>query len=267
MILPTLESCQKDPFLTMCRNNDLNGYLNPKTGSNKQFLTRRRLDYSCELLLKHLSKDKTLPFGDFASGSGTFGLKMAELGYDVDFVDNEALFFDYIKLKSEISKGLNFCKKDINHYISEKKYPAIFFGEALEHMENPEETLKILRENLLNGGLLVLTTPNGDFVNCNEPQWNEVKDLKERNKKLANTHGNHVCEFGFKELEELIKNAGCGLLEHRLCGSNQISRKSILRRILPKKILWKLDDLWSKKVDENGKKWGRTQIIVAMRFH
>lgn len=270
MILPAAKFCEADPFLNMCRNNDLAGYLNPKKGANKKQLIKRRINYSLDLLLKHLQRNKELQIGDFASGTGTFGLKLAELGYQVDFVDNEAKFFDYIKLKADNMNRLDFITSDVNNFAAlmpDKKYSAIFFGEAIEHMENPGETLKRLREYLLNGGILVLTTPNGDFVNSQEPNWEEVKDQKERNKKLANNHCNHVCELGQKELATLVKNAGFGILEHRLCGSDQLSRRSLLRRILPAKILDQLDDMWSNKSNSVGKKWGRTQIIVAQRVH
>lgn len=219
------------------------------------------------MIKKYLSQNiESLQIADFACGPGSVGLLFAEDGYKVDFVDNEEKFFDYIKLKH--TKGnINFVKGDCSTFVGEQKYDAIFFGEAIEHMSDPEKTISNLRANLKTGGFLCMTTPNGDFVNCHEPSWNEVKDQKERNEKLANTLGNHVCEFTQKELREMVKLCGLTIQEHRTFLSDQISRKSLLRRILPEKLLWKMDMNYSKKKNSAGKNWGRTQIILAQRAH
>lgn len=266
MILPPSELCEKDSLLNLIRQGDAREYFNPRRGANQRFLVQRRIDYSLDLLMKHLIKAEGASVADFACGSGTLGLLLAEKGCSVDFIDNEPKFFDYIKMKNE-AVDVNFIQADASQYVGSKKYSAIFFGEALEHMENPEETLVILRENLQSGGLLCLTTPNGDFVEGKEPSWTKVRGQTERNKKLANNIGNHVCEFTYQELPELLKNAGFGMLEHQLINSQQISQKKILRRILPKNILWMLDSMWSRQQAKNEKYYGRTQIAVAQRFH
>ncbi len=162
---------------------------------------------------------------------------------------------------------VDFKKGDCSNFVSETKYDALFFGEALEHMSDPLKTLKNLRENLKTGGLICLSTPNGDFVNCYEPTWSEVRNQPERNASLANTIGNHVCEFTQKELAELVKLAGFSILDHKLICSDQISRKSLLRRVLPENWVFKLDDKYSHSKNANGKTWGRTQVIVAQRVH
>ena len=95
----------------------------------------------------------------------------------------------------------------------------------------------------------------------------EVIDKKERNAKLANTIGNHVCEFTKKELRDLVKESGFGVLRQKLCCSKQMSKKPFLRRILPTSLLEKLDYSWSKKKNKDGKDFGQIQILVAERFH
>ncbi len=266
--LPNIDQCSNDQFLYMLRAEDESGFLaSKKRKGNKAFLARRRFLFSHELLKKHLSiKSKDITVADFACGTGNVGLLLAEDGYKVDFVDNEAKFFDYIKLKHD-QGTINFVKGDCSTFVSDKKYDAIYFGEAIEHMSDPDKTLKNLRENLVTGGILCLTTPNGDYVNCYEPDWTEVKGNSERNEKLANNIGNHVCEFTQKELREIIKNAGFTILEHATFNSHQISQKSILRRVLPDTLLWRLDRLYSKRNDPKGKNWGRTQIVLAQRVH
>ena len=46
-----------------------------------------------------------------------------------------------------------------------------------------------------------------------------------------------------------------------------MSKKHLLRRVLPMSILEKLDYLWAKKKNKDGKDFGQIQIIVAQRFH
>lgn len=268
MKIPSVDSCSKDQFLYTLRSEDERGFFSNKKGTNQHFLVTKRFLFCYELIKKYLSKDKaSISVADFACGTGNVGLLLAEDGYAVDFVDNEEKFFDYIKLKNDKNLPLNFVKGDCSTFKGDKKYDAIFFGEAIEHMANPLKTLENLRDNLKTGGLLCLSTPNGDFVNCYEPSWTEVKDQPERNNKLANTIGNHVCEFTLRELADLVKVAGFSIYEQKLICSDQISRKSILRRIVPQGLLFKLDDKYSTQKNPQGKTWGRTQVIIAQRVH
>lgn len=267
MKLPSVESCGHDQFLHTLRGDDERGFLSVKNRTNQAFLIKRRFNYSLDIMKKYLAPPSSnIVIGDFACGTGNVGLTLAEEGFSVEFVDNEVKFFDFIKMKH--TKGdIRFREGDCSTFISDKKYSAVFFGEAIEHMANPLKTLQNLRENLVTGGILCITTPNGGFVNCYEKNWTEVKDQHERNEKLANNIGNHVCEFTQNELAELLRFAGFAILDQRLILSDQISRKSLLRRILPMKVLWHLDLKYSKTKNSNGKTWGRTQIITAQRVH
>ena len=266
MKLPSKEECKDNPLLNLIREDDKKQFLCTRWGANQKFLTRRRILTAFELMKKYLPDNKDIPIADFASGSGTMGLLFAEEGYEVDFLDNETTFFEYIKYKATHGK-FNFIPGDSSKYKSEKKYFGIFFGEGIEHMPDPLVTLKNLRENLATGGIICLTTPNGDYHGCEEPSWEEVKNNPERNLKLANNWGNHVCEFRFRELKELVREAGFSLMEHKPINSHQLSRSSFLRRVLPDKILWRLDDYFSKKKTRDGKLHGKTQILVAQRVH
>jgi hypothetical protein len=134
-------------------------------------------------------------------------------------------------------------------------------------MANPDKTIINLRENLKTGGVLCLTTPNGDFINCYEPNWESVKNNPERNNKLANSIGNHVCEFTRNELKSLLKENGFNIILHETFLSESLSRRSILRRILPLNLLVRWDLYISRKNTKSGKNLGRTQIVLAQRAH
>ncbi len=269
MQLPATEKCAHDSFLTMCRKADEKGFLQTKRNANTRFLERRRILTALEAVLEHLPSHCTSRVADIACGTGNFGLLMAERGYAVDFIDNESRFFDYVRMKQtpDLADRLHFSQGDINGQEAPiGPYSAIFFGEAIEHMAEPPKTLERLHELLVPSGILCLTTPNGSFVDGQEPSWTEVKDQKERNAKLANNAGNHVCEFTPPELKDLLKTAGFGVLRQELVNSKQISKRHLLR-FLPERWLWPLDRAWANKKSHANKTFGRSQILIAQRFH
>lgn len=267
MRLPLESELPRDTIFQDFLRSDKEGYLSDKS-SNKSILNKRRVQKALSTFLKYIpAPSEEIVLADFACGTGNFGLELLEKGYQVDFLDNEKNFFRYMSFKNETKKELNCISCDISNFTPSKKYHGVYLGEAIEHMAHPDQVLSKLKDSLVPGGVLCLTTPNGDYENCYEPSWSEVKDNTERNEKLANTIGNHVCEFSKNELKDLVKMAGFGLHEHILVNSSQLSRKSLLRRILPFSLLSKLDDSWSKKKNSQGKDYGRIQIIVAQRFH
>lgn len=268
MKLPEASLCNNDPLLKSFYEDDRVGFLSESKGKNKYFLTRQRLQSAVELLKTKLpdSNSKNILVADIACGTGNAGLMLEENGFNVEFVDNEERFFQYIKMKKDSPK-ISFLLENVNNLSVEEKFDGIVFGEAIEHMANPADTLAKLHASLKRGGFLVVTTPNGNYKDCQEPSWSEVKSNPERNNKLANTIGNHVCEFKPAELRELVKESGFLVYEHFLVNSWQISRRSLLRRILPINILRKLDLKWAKRTTQDGKDYGRIQILLAQRAH
>ena len=264
MRLPNETEVSHDPFLYQIFQNDRRQFLSTRRGSNQKFLQEKRIRSVVSLLNSVLPPAPQI-VADIACGTADVGLLLAEAGHDVDLVDNEPKFFDYLKLKHTHGK-IQFLKENFND-LPPEHYTAINFGEAIEHMADPLAVLKALRKTLRPGGFLCLSTPNGDFVNRYEPTWTEVKNDPERNQKIANTVGNHVCEFTQKELSALVKEAGFHILEHKLILSAQMSKKPLWRILLPKSIIWAWDDHLSKKKDSMGRSFGRTQLILAQRAH
>jgi 2-polyprenyl-3-methyl-5-hydroxy-6-metoxy-1,4-benzoquinol methylase len=266
MKLPDMESCQRDPFLYTLYQDDRKQFFSTGWGTNQKFNCHRRLR-TCHRLIRKWMVPAPARFADFACGQANMGLLLANDGYEVDLIDNEPKFFDYIRLKLTGEK-VNFIHADASTHVGSIRYQGIFFGEAIEHMADPAATLRTLRENLATGGILCLTTPVGDYEHCREPSWKEVEGQTERNQRLANTIGNHVCEFTLKELSSLVKEAGFTLLEHLPFSSHQIGRSGFLRKVLPDPLLWRLDDHFSRSASTTpGKIWGRAQILIAQRAH
>jgi 2-polyprenyl-3-methyl-5-hydroxy-6-metoxy-1,4-benzoquinol methylase len=263
MHLPPPESTHLDPFLYQCFLDDQSGFLSPSFSTNRSFESKRRVQASADLLIKFLPPPP-IPLADIGCGQANLGLFLADQGYQVDLIDHQVKFFDYIKLKTN-SKNVNYVSQDLGSKRSaEKKYFGIYFGEALEHMSDPLHTLKELSKMLKVGGVLCLTTPNGDYIDCSEKKWSEVKDQPERNLKLANSPGSHVCEFTQKELVSLVKDAGLNILGHELILSKRASRAHLLRRLVPHSVFTRLDKIWAKQI-RNGASLAKTQVLIARK--
>lgn len=266
MHLPKREEVASDPFLNLCYETDKKQFLSARRGANQRWMARRRVLTSLALMKKFIPKPgeaKGARIADLGCGTANVGLLLAEEGYTVDLVDFEAKFLDYAKMKST-SANFSLVHASAGEWSAKEPYYAVFFGEAIEHVAEPDAVLRSIRKNMLKGGILCLTTPNGDFLGCREPSWSEVKDQKERNARIANTLGNHVCEFRQNELRDVVKAAGFSILEHKLILSDRIAGSSLLRRALPEAALFALDDRLSKRL-AGGKSRAITQIVVAQK--
>jgi 2-polyprenyl-3-methyl-5-hydroxy-6-metoxy-1,4-benzoquinol methylase len=272
MQLPPAESCSHDPFLARCRQSDEKQFLSNTRGANQRFEIRTRILNAVDMMMRHLGPNtdsQRTRIADFACGTASFGIQLAEQGHAVDLIDNQAKFLEYAKLKADpiLAKNIRYQLVDVTvepESESQELYSGIFLGEAIEHFATPLEALKKIAQQLKIGGVLVLTTPNGDYIDCYEPSWEEVKDKTERNQALANTLGNHVCEFRKSELKQIVKEAGFCILEHKVIISKTISRNFLIRFLLPEKWLMHLDQKLSRK-QKNGKDLGKIQILAAQR--
>jgi SAM-dependent methyltransferase len=80
-----------------------------------------------------------------------------------------------------------------------RPYQAISALEVIEHIPEPYEFLAILRANLASGGILVITTPNADYVEFATEKPGFLAVL---------TPGYHAIVYSPKSLEIALHNAG-----------------------------------------------------------
>lgn len=144
---------------------------------------------------------------DLASAQGNFGLLLAEAGFDVTALDLNEEFLRYARRKH--THGAFRCvQANLLEYRGEAPFDCVLMGEIIEHVAHPARLLNAAFENLAPGGLLVLTTPNGDSYANRLPTYREVAHDLERFIPQQFHWGDHLFLYTETELRELLAQAG-----------------------------------------------------------
>ena len=132
---------------------------NPNRRKAAVMAAELRLETVISLVNRFATTGKTV--GDFASAQGNFGLLLAEQGYQVTAVDIKPEFLNY-SLKKHTHGKFETVLANIIEYRHHQPFDVVLLGEIIEHVAFPLDLLKSAYENLKPGGILVLTTPNGN---------------------------------------------------------------------------------------------------------
>ncbi|OWY61277.1 hypothetical protein B7486_64630, partial [cyanobacterium TDX16] len=102
-------------------------------------------------------------------------LRLAELGYDVTWNDLRGELAGYVRLKHEEGEvryrpGNAFELDDL------PLFDAVLATEVIEHVAHPDRLLVQLRSLCRPGGLVFLSTPNGDYFRSRLPTFSQVPD-------------------------------------------------------------------------------------------
>ena len=104
---------------------------------------------------------------DVGCGFG-FLVKFAE-----EILHMEAIGVDPSRYCKEGQKILNInTYNNYLEYVNElkgKNYDIVYSSEVIEHIMDPSNFVKLLKNYLHENGVLILTTPNAEFINCQTP--------------------------------------------------------------------------------------------------
>ncbi|MBY0552786.1 MAG: methyltransferase domain-containing protein [Candidatus Obscuribacterales bacterium] len=112
---------------------------------------------------------------DVAAAQGNFSLLLAEAGYDVTWNDLRAELVDYVKLKYSHGK-IQFLPGNVFELSIQKPYDLVLITEIIEHVAHPDEFLAKVATLLKPGGLIVMTTPNGEYLLNTLPKFSDCPD-------------------------------------------------------------------------------------------
>jgi len=150
--------------------------------------TERRIN-----MFKNLIKNKTIL--DFGCGTGDFLFKAQKI-----FKKGFGVEVNYKRIRYSNNKKINFLKniKEIKN--PDLKFDSIFLFHVFEHLVNPEEILKQLKQKLKKNGKLIVEVPHAnDFL---------LKKLKVKSFINFTLWSEHLILHTKKTLTCFLKNAG-----------------------------------------------------------
>ena len=132
---------------------------------------RRRLDEMLAVVRAHTPPGGSV--ADVGCAQGNLALLLAEQGYRVTAYDRNPSFLAYSRKKHERG-DVEWLQGDFFAAADGREFDTVVLGEIVEHVAHPDELLARAAGRLAPGGVLVVTTPNGEFVRERLPSYAEV---------------------------------------------------------------------------------------------
>ena len=181
---------------------------------------------------------------DVGCAQATLALLLAEDGHNVTAVDLRENFLKFAKTrwthgKIEFLQG-NFFDIDITN-----KFDVIFANQILEHLVYPLNFIEKLSSLLKTNGIIVMTTPNGEYINNRLPSYNELGDPKDWEHMQFTTDGDgHFFVYTRDELITIVNNTGLSAVKCEYFATPWISGNTkfrYLHKVMPYAVLKSFD--------------------------
>jgi 2-polyprenyl-3-methyl-5-hydroxy-6-metoxy-1,4-benzoquinol methylase len=161
-----------------------------------------------DLYLSLADKRQGLKVLDIGCAQATLALLLAERGHEVWAVDIRQQFLDYAATRYEKGK-VNFLCGNVTELDLEQRFDLIFANQIVEHLVYPLQFTERLLRWLTPDGLLVMTTPNGDYIKNSLPSFSELGDPRQYDNRQFTADGDgHFFAYREKELKEILVEAG-----------------------------------------------------------
>jgi 2-polyprenyl-6-hydroxyphenyl methylase/3-demethylubiquinone-9 3-methyltransferase len=156
---------------------------------------------------------------DVGCAQGNFSLALAERGFVVVALDLRPTLLQYLRLKHEVGEVHCVGASLENYPFGPGAFDVVLLTEVIEHVAYPEMLLRGVATLLRPGGILVLTTPNGDRLHTGLPTLATVGDRQAllRRQFQPDADG-HLFLLTRGELLVLMEEAGLEVVVHEfLC--------------------------------------------------
>lgn len=189
---------------------------------------------------------------EIGSAKGYLLALMKNLGWDVQGVEISTEASDYAQSKLNIPTFTG----TIDDYAIElkmKKFPIALAIDVIEHVPNPIEFLINIDKILLDGGLLIIDTPNGDSKNI------EYLGLK-----WPAFNPFHIYFFSISNIQTLLTRMGY-TIEKSFSYNNTIKKKDViwdLKHFLQKIRLFKVIKRGYRLIVDRGKKQKEIKSLI-----
>lgn len=151
---------------------------------------------------------------DVGCAQGTLGHLLSEQGFDVTLVDVRSSHIEYSRARSEPRPSLHFCVGLVPDVPATADFDVITCTEVIEHMPTAFGLLEGLRQKCRVGGVVYLTTPNGDYRLSDLPTYADVTGAVLAEMEVNSDDGNdHRFAYTLDEVTSIVKAAGFTILE------------------------------------------------------
>jgi 2-polyprenyl-3-methyl-5-hydroxy-6-metoxy-1,4-benzoquinol methylase len=149
---------------------------------------------------------------DVAAGQGNFSLFLAEHGYSVTWNDLRSELQEYVSLKHE-QGDITYAPGDLFELDFPARFDVVLLLEIIEHVAHPDQLLSRAASLLKPDGVLVLSTPNGDYFRSKLPTFSELDDPSRlESKQFGPDASDHLFLLRQRELADQASSAGLELV-------------------------------------------------------
>lgn len=223
---PVRDPAWSDEVVEIWRN-DMREIWDPRIERHSYHCYHNQLDLYLDLADRYAAQSVL----DVGCAQGTLALMLAERGRKVTAIDLRPSFLEYARSRWERG-DVRFLAANIFDRPDLGTFDLVFANQIIEHVVYPAELLRILARYLAPGGVLVITTPNHDYVRSGLPSFRELGDpaAHEHRQFTAGGEG-HFFAYTVEELREAASAAGLGVAETRFFESPWISGHMRVRHL------------------------------------
>jgi 2-polyprenyl-6-hydroxyphenyl methylase/3-demethylubiquinone-9 3-methyltransferase len=199
---------------------------------------------------------------DVGAAQGNFSLALAERGFDVTWNDFRAELAGYVQLKHE--RGLlRFSPGNIFELEFPEPFDLVLITEVIEHVAHPDQFLKRVAELAKPAGIVVMTTPNGEYFRNRLPKFSEYQNPEEFEATQFQPDGDgHIFLLHLDEIPILADAAGLRIVNLELFTNSLTNGSAFLSRalkLIPRALVDGLE-----RITSGGASWLHRKINIQM---
>jgi len=170
---------------------------------------------------------------DIGVAQGTLALTLAESGRTVTAVDIRPQFLEYAKTRYERG-DIRFIAGNAFDLPDLGTFDLVFANQIIEHLVYPAEFLRKTAGFANERGVVVITTPNHDYIRNSLPSFTELGDpAQHEHMQFTAGGGGHFFAYTEEELRNAASEAGLEVVEVLYFETPWISGHVLVRFLHP----------------------------------
>jgi 2-polyprenyl-3-methyl-5-hydroxy-6-metoxy-1,4-benzoquinol methylase len=262
MRLPGIEECENDFQRQYARGDDERQFFHPRPRKPGPFSYHLRMHQVLRAFQDFLPAPAEV--ADVACAAGNFALRLAEQGYRVTGVDLLDDFLRYARRK-RTNGDIEFVQGNLMSYRHPHPLDGVLMGEVIEHVAWPENLIASAHANLRQGGIFVLTTPNGTYGGNDLPTFRDVAGGdRKKFEAVQFDPSKHLFLYTPDELRALLEQGGFEVLRLEVFNSHFLTKSGFVRYFFTVNGLKRLDRGLARLPFKNGNS-SNMMIAVARK--